>query len=50
MVTLLDPVVLELQYRQTRNNVIIIMIMFILSPKIPESSVDFTHGLRIQHT
>ena len=24
--------------------------MFILSPKIPESSVDFTNDLRIQHT
>ena len=30
--------------------IIIIIIMFILSPKIPESSVDFTNDLRIQHT
>ena len=27
-----------------------ILIMFILSPKIVESSVDFTNDLRIQHT
>ena len=27
-----------------------VIIMFILSPKIPESSVDFTNDLRIQHT